>query len=85
MRDLLPILIIGGLLVAFAGKKQDPPADPPSGGGCIGCCPGTSTYNGMLRAKGSLALRYGSWAQVPLFLQIGHTVAYGQCPGYNDF
>jgi len=77
-------LIIILVLLLGAGGSTTPPGSPP-GGGCKGCCPGTSTYDGMLRARAYLKSKYGSWSDTPLGAQLAHTFGYGQCPGYNDF
>ena len=61
------------------------PTPPDAGSGCKGCCPGTSTYEGMIKAKALLKSRYGSWSDTPWGAQLAHTLGYGQCPGYNDF
>ena len=75
------------ILVMLLGARSNGAggSTPPGTPGCVGCCPGTSTYEGMLKAKGVLKARYGSWSNTPAFVQFGHTIGYGQCPGYNDF
>ena len=79
----IAIIIILVMLLGARGSGASPtPPEPP---GCKGCCPGTSTYEGMVKAKAVLKARYGSWSNTPIFVQLGHTLGYGQCPGYNDF
>jgi len=78
----IAVIIILVLLLGTRGAGASPTPPAP---GCKGCCPGTSTYEGMLKAKALLKSRYGSWSNTPIFAQLGHTLGYGQCPGYNDF
>jgi len=89
MRDLWPLLLVGALVVgAGAIKKPDTgggSGQPDPGGSCIGCCPGTSTYEGMLTARAFLQTKYGSWANTNPWAKFAHTAGYGMCPGYNDF
>ena len=78
-------VIIILILLLGAKKNGGGGSTPPGTPGCVGCCPGTSTHDGMLLAKAELIRRYGSWAGTPGWAQFLHTVGYGQCPGYNAF
>ena len=75
------------ILVMLLGARSNGAggSTPPGTPGCVGCCPGTNTYEGMLKAKALLKSRYGSWSATPWGAQFAHTLGYGQCPGYNDF
>jgi hypothetical protein len=79
------IAVIIILVLLLGAKGGTSPTAPDAGSGCKGCCPGTSTYDGMIKARALLQTKYGSWSETPLFAQLGHTLGYGQCPGYNDF
>lgn len=73
------------ILVLLLGAGRSATPTPPGTPGCVGCCPGTSTYEGMLKAKAILISKYGTWDNTPTFARIAHTIGYGQCPGYSDF
>ena len=79
------LLIIALLLGARKGNGGGSAPAPPPAPGCAGCCPGTSTYEGMLKARSLLQSEWGTWSDVPLLVKLAHIGGYGQCPGYADF
>jgi len=74
------------LMLLFLGARASTGSPgSPTPPGCVGCCPGTSTYDGMIKARASLKATYGSWANTPWWAQLAHSLGYSQCPGYDSY
>jgi len=78
-------IVLALVLLLGATQAGGGGGSPPGTPGCVGCCPGTSTYEGMLRARAGLQIRFGSWQNTPWWAQLAHSLGYSQCPGYNEY
>ena len=51
-------IVLALVLLLGATQAGGGGGSPPGTPGCVGCCPGTSTYEGMLRARAGLQIRF---------------------------